>query len=697
MRTTIFVALFASSVTGSADSVTPIQKVIEMLSGMLQEAKSSKHEEQTKFSAFNQFCDDVTTEKQGYIKEAIERVAILKADIQKNEADVERLLREIAEHNTDIETWQNDLKTATSDRQSERSDYMAKHQDLSESVAAIQEALTVMKKQAHDSPQAAALLQVVRSFAQAPASAKHAIDLFLAQDPEIESFSEPQANAYEFQSQGVVDVLKNLEDKFVDERNAIEREEVSSRQAFEVLSQEKHHEISVATSQIAQKKEAKSGNLQAIAQLQGDLQQTTTTQADDQAYLDDLIGSCHQKTSDFESRQELRSQEIESLEKAVEILSGDAVSGAAEKHLPTMMLQRRGHPSFSQLRSNKASETPNQLRAAAFLKDEGDRQGSRVLSMMATHAQDDTFAKVKKMISDLIKRLEAQADEEAEHKGWCDEELKTNEATRTTKTDKVELLRSEIDALQSSIDQLAQEISDLSQAIAELEAAVAKATAIRSDEKATNDATLVDAVEAQTAVAKAMAVLKDFYSTAAEATALVQDSTSSSRQTPPSVFEAPFKGQQLKNNNVVAFLEVIQSDFARLESDTREAETTAQQEYDQFMQDSEVDQTQKSKDIKHKSSEKETQEGNLVEKTQDLRTTQAELDSALAYYDKLKPSCLVESEGGVANSFSGRVQRRQEEIVSLQEALRILNGEDISSLSYESHKAITVARWDEAH
>ena len=45
----------------------------------------------------------------------------------------------------------------------------------------------------------------------------------------------------------------------------------------------------------------------------------------------------------------------------------------------------------------------------------------------------------------------------------------------------------------------------------------------------------------------------------------------------------------------------------------------------------------------------------------------------LAYFDKLKPSCV---DSGV--SYEDRVGRRKEEIESLQEALKILNGEDIA-------------------
>merc|ERR1719388_110796 len=120
-------------------------------------------------------------------------------------------------------------------------------------------------------------------------------------------------------------------------------------------------------------------------------------------------------------------------------------------------------------------------------------------------------------------------------------------------------------------------------------------------------------------------------------------------------------------------IEVIQSDFARLESETSAAEAEAQKAYDTFMTDSEVDKTQKSSDIEHKSETKQNQESALQTKKTDLDGTQKELDAALAYYEKLKPTCV---DSGV--SYEDRVKQRKEEIESLQTALRILNGEDIA-------------------
>jgi len=642
-------------------AVTPVQKVIQLLNGMVEKGKKEKHEEQVQFAAYKQFCDDTTVEKQRAIKEANEMIEMLQADIEKYEADAARLAKEIAKHDEDISTWEGDFKAATKVREIENADYIATHKDYTESIDALDEGIQTLKAQAHDVKQAAAALTQVSSSSIVPAESKRIIDAFLAQDPDENlAVAAPEANAYEFQAQGIVDMLTKLGGKFEDERTELEKEETNARHAFEMLSQDLKAQIDQATQARTEKAEAKAKALQAAADAKGDLQDTTTTRDDDSKYLADLTATCEQKSAAFAERQQLRADEIAAVEKAIEILSSGAVSGASEKHLPQLVQLKT--TALAQLRAE--TQNPTQLRVAAYLKNQASRINSRVLSALAMRVSEDPFKKVKKMIKDLIVKLMEEANEEAEHKGWCDTELSTNEQTRKEKTEAVETLHAEIDELEASIAQLTEQITELTKAVAELDAAVATATSIREEEKAKNTVTIKDSQDAQTAVAQALSVLKDFYAKAAEATSFVQE---------PEVFDEPYKGMGSENGGVVGMIEVIQSDFARLESETSAAEAEAQKQYDEFMTDSSVDKAQKTKDIEHKSSKKQNQEQSLQEKKTDLDGTQKELDAALAYYEKLKPSCV---DAGV--SYEDRVARRKEEIESLQEALRILNGEDIA-------------------
>merc|ERR1719262_895985 len=560
----LVISLFAPAAAkaGAATKVTPVQKVIQLMEGMLEKGKKEKHDEQVQFASYKQFCDDTTVEKKRAIAEANERIEVLKADIQKYTADAARLTKEIAELDEDISIWNGDIKAATNVREIEKADYDATHKDYSESVDALQRAIAVLKKQSHDRKQAS-LLQL-KELSLIPAEAKKTIDVFLQQDPEGLAVSAPEANAYEFQSSGVIEMLEKLLDKFIDERTTLEKEEMNSKHAYDMLMQDLNAQIAQGTKDRDAKAESKAKALQAKADAEGDLKDTTTTRDEDQKYLDELVATCEQKASDFESRQQLRAEEIEAIEKAIEIISSGAVAGSAEKHLPTMVQTQVS--AFSQLRANL--ETQAKARVVSYLNKRAKQLNSRVLSTLAVRASDDPFKKVKKMIKDLIVRLMEEANEEAEHKGWCDTELSTNEQTRKEKTDAVETLNAEIDELEASIAKYTDELTQLSKAVQDLDAAVAKATSIREAEKAKNTQTIADAQAAQAAVEKALGVLKDFYEKAGEATSFVQRE--------PEIFDEPYTGMQSENGGVVGMIEVIQSDFARLESETTAAEDEAQ-------------------------------------------------------------------------------------------------------------------------
>merc|ERR1719498_683604 len=214
---------------------------------------------------------------------------------------------------------------------------------------------------------------------------------------------------------------------------------------------------------------------------------------------------------------------------------------------------------------------------------------------------------------------------------------------------------------------LGQQIADLSTAITEIDSAVAEATDVRLAEKEKNEDTIEDAKDAQTAVGQAISVLKEFYAKAATATALVQ-----SKQTPeeeaPETFDEPYTGMGGASGGVVGLLEVIESDFSKLEAETGAAEEEAAKEYDRFMAESKKDKAVKTADMDYKKKTKIQKESDLSDTTADLKGTEKELQSALFYYEKLKPQCV---DAGV--SYEDRVAKREAEIESLKTALKIFS------------------------
>lgn len=664
MKTMQIFALLLGVAQAETAKVTPVQKVIQLMQAMVEKGKKGKEEEQVQFNAYKQWCDETTVEKTRAIDEANALIDKLSADIAKYEADAKKLTEEIAVLDDDITTWERDIKSATNVREIEKADYDAKHQDYVESIDALGRAIKVLKESISDKPQFLQVSSTLKNLNLIPQDAKQAIDLMFSQyaDDSLD-LAAPEALAYEPKSHGIIDMLEKLEVKFTDELTELEKQEMESKHAFKMLMDDMAQQIDDATSRRDEKAAEKAKKLQAKADAESLRADTTATRDDDMKYLADVTATCEEKASAFKDRQQLRSEEIEALEKAIEIIQSESVSGAAKEHLPTLV---QTPAVLVQLRADGTSNAQRnaQVRVADFLKAKSHQLNSRVLATLATHVTADPFKKVRKMIRDLITKLEEEAAAEAEHKGWCDQELASNEQTRKEKTEAIEALHAEIDELEATIAQLTMEITELQTAIKELDAAVAKATKIRQEEKAKNTDTIADAKEAQEAVSQAMTVLKEFYAKAGEATALVQQ---------PEIFDEAYKGMGAESGGVIGMLEVIQSDFARLEAETTAAEEAAQKEYDQFMTDSETDKAQKERDIEHKVKKKQDKSQFLEEATKDREGTSKELDAALAYYDKLRPDCI---ETGI--SYEERVARRKEEIESLQTALSILNGEEIA-------------------
>merc|ERR1719380_274117 len=336
-------------------------------------------------------------------------------------------------------------------------------------------------------------------------------------------------------------------------------------------------------------------------------------------------------------------------------MSSDTVAGSGAKHLPTFV-QKKG-ASLAQLRSN--SQNSIQRAVAAFLEEKATETNSRILSLLATKVSADPFKKIVKMIKDMITKLTEEANEEAEHKGFCDSELGSNKATRDSKTEESDTLKANIEELTADIGKLAEQISELSAAIAAIDKAVAEATAVRTTEKEKNTIAIADGKAGKEAVARAMTVLKTYYDKAATNTALLQ-----SKQP----FDKPYTG--MEGGGVMGMLEVCESDFARLESETTAGEAENSKSYDEFMADSTASKDAKTAEMKDKESEKQAKESAKATAEKDLKGVSEELTAALAYYEKLKPSCVDAGE-----SYEERVARRKEEIESLKEALKILAGE----------------------
>jgi len=399
-------------------------------------------------------------------------------------------------------------------------------------------------------------------------------------------------------------------------------------------------------------------------------------------------------------KQKLREEEIEAIAKAIEILSSPEVSGNAEKHLSLA----QASPQAKALVQLKGSlEVQNQgirRKIRDFLEGEGQRLHSNSLTLLAEKIGADPFAKVKKMIDALITRLMEEANQDAQHEGFCDTEMGKSKIQRTKLNEEIDALTAEIEEGKANILKLTDETAALTQDVQDLDKAMGEAFKIRQADKARNTETIADAKAAQKAIQAAIAVLKDFYAKASTATAFIQikdeprawglktdvkmgseewnalanpnfeGTVDKGHKEGMQTFGETEMGQQDEARyGVLSLLEVIQSDFANLQADTEAAEASGAESYERFMAESTKNKATKMQKIELNSADKTEAEAKLHTDTADLKATQDELLAAERYYKNLVPQCMDQGM-----TFEERTAARQAEINSLKEALNLLGG-----------------------
>lgn len=658
-----------SNVAENNDGATPVTKVVKMLHAMIVKGVEEKNAEEVAFVAFKQWSDGQRRVKAEDVQASDDAIEAFSAKIQKTQTRIRSLTERVQELEEDMGRWKKDQSSASAVRQRETTDYQATAQDYSETLDALDRATGILQKQQVDRPQVEEALLQVKTKTLVPAATKHAVTAFLqGMQPEELSYDAPEANAYESHSGGIVDMLGKLKDEFLTKKTELDTEERNAQHAFDQIMQQLHDNTENAQHEVNKKTVSKEETAQAKAEAEGSLAQAKADRAADAEYLEEMNEMCRLKSQEYEDRQKLRAGEIEALKKAQEIISGGAVAGAAEKHLPTLLqIRRHQSNSLAQLRSLTAS--PLQEKLAVFLRERASSCNSQLLSLVSQHVATDPFTKVKKMIKDLISKLVQEATAETEHKGWCDTELVTNKQTRDSSTEEVSQLSADVEDLTAEIARLGQDLTDLAVAITENNEASAKASADRQASKATNTQTMEEAKQAQVAVTQAIAVLKDYYAKAAEATSLEQEPAVDA----PATWDNSYNGNATGGGSVIDFLEVILSDFARLEAETSTTENAEQDEFDKFEFESRKDLALKQNEVEHKQNKMTDKESALHSTQGELRASQEQLNKAVAYFEKLKPTCV---DSGI--TYEERVKRREAEMQSLEEALNILTGSQLA-------------------
>merc|ERR1719436_2259639 len=272
---------------------------------------------------------------------------------------------------------------------------------------------------------------------------------------------------------------------------------------------------------------------------------------------------------------------------------------------------------------------------------------------------DDPFAKVKGLISEMISKLESEADAEAEEKAWCDEQIAKTEEKKTDLESDIAKLTAKIDVASAKSAELKAEVKELQAELAALAKLQAEMDRIRQEEHAAYVQAKADLELGLEGVRQALTVLREYYGGSA---ALVQ-------QPQPAKPELHSKATGA-GTSIIGILEVVESDFANnLAKETTE-EDDAEANYQKTTQQNKVTKTLKDQDVKYKTQEFRGLDKNVGNLKADRETANTELAAVMDYYGKVKDRCIAKPE-----TYAQRKARREAEIQGLKDALAILENE----------------------
>merc|ERR1719380_139221 len=280
------------------------------------------------------------------------------------------------------------------------------------------------------------------------------------------------------------------------------------------------------------------------------------------------------------------------------------------------------------------------------------------LMQLVASARSDPFGKIRGLIEDMIAKLTKEAAEEADQKSFCDEEIGESKKKQADLSGKLDKTTARIAKADAGKAKLTEEIKLLETEIAEIDAGQQEATKLREEAHAEYVKASTDFKDSAAAVAKAIGVLSDYYSSAT----FVQLSSK----------EAPDFGGAKGDvgSTIISILEVAESDFSTMLAEAEADESSQLEAYETLTQENAVTKATKTADAKGKTNEVKQLKVSLDNYKENKATTSEELEAVLMYLDKLKPQCETK-----VMSYAEKKAKREQEIEGLKEALEILSAE----------------------
>jgi len=653
----VFAALLASGDAGKSGE-HPIEKIINLLKGLEEQAIEEGKSEALSFQKFEYWCKNSKKTLTKAIAEEKDNIDSLESKISAKTEESKNLGEQISKLEKELGELSNSASEALTASDKANALYEQVSSDLESTGESVGQCITALK----DSKDATSLAQ-----------AQKTAQVLLQTDPaEVMAAGDMQSHkkSYSFKGGNIIELLKQLKLKFEDDLTQVEKEETNRVNSYNLAKDARDNSITAAEKSKDEKTDLKAEVDEELAEAKSDLEDEEGELEADTGTLESTDKKCSVKTSEWEERSNTRSGEIEAINVAIKILAkvANVRTEAPSNPVPP------ASPVFLQIEEVDVSTDPK-MKAVVYLRQKAASLHAKALERLAQEVEahlGSPFDIINNDIQKMIFRLMAEQKDEDEHKHWCDLELEKTSVSIDDKQDKMDDLQAKIDDAEATVGELTEEIKAADEMVAEIVSFMKEATEIREVGKKENDLAIKDSQDSQEAVSNAIAVLTDFYKESGEIAKEPYEFVQKGVDLPddPDTWDSSYSGvsdPSAQPGGIITILEKCNEEFATMEADTKAQEASDQDAYDSDMQEHDIEKAKRSKEAEMKGAEKKR----LVEKTASMEKNRKhvsdEHEATVQYQKDLQPACV---EGD--STYEDRKAARTEEIEALHNSQVIL-------------------------
>jgi len=672
----------STAVASDASTKSPVERIVKLLTTLKEKSVGDGKAEQQIYDKYACWCETTSKRKANDIVQAQEDMRALGQRILKLKGKVATRTAEIAELTENIEDNEAQQEQLTSVRQKQNAAWAEESVEVKQALAALQDAIKVLADAT--TPKGAALVQE-----NVQLRAKYVVSAVLDKLPSkiglppsrmalLSEFTKAEAG-YAPQSATIQGMLgdmyltfsNNLETSTLDEAN----QNHDYEEMYATLEKQNNEFKETRARKETEKAEAES----MLADTTKAYEDTEKQMKADIEFFGQTKEACLSKHDEWTLRKKLRDQEIEGIDKALEILTSDDARALFAKSI------KPGVESFLQISSNpvllqNSAQAPA-ARAYNALKAQVKKSHSVRLAALAVRirtAKFGHFEDVIKAIDEMINTLKEEGADDLAKKTQCLDEYQEIDKTVSDLDWKIKNNQAKIAKLEKLIDLRTKEKEAAIEKKEETEQYIKDITKERKEENEAYLAAKKDDEDAIELLEKARDVMAKYYKEAGIDMGPIQGSVKllqeepvferSADDAPDATFSDKGNNKNASKNILSLFAYIIEDLYDEL-SNEKKSEAKSQEEFEKEKATAE-------KLVEDLEEKIVTLEGIIAKRKEDkkeenldMKENNKDRDAELKYQAKIKPDC-----DWILKAFDQRATARAAEMDGLETAKEFLAG-----------------------